>query len=125
MNRSDRDPRDAREPRAPLAPPEPALAQEIALLREHGYVVLAHLHRGGANRTSRARLALSNQYCQPWARQQENYTLAVPPDQVRALSLSPRVRALLGYSIHPPFMGHVGGLHPGRLIDSEKEPERE
>jgi ectoine hydroxylase-related dioxygenase (phytanoyl-CoA dioxygenase family) len=79
------------------------------------------VHRGGANRSTRPRLALSNQYCQPWARQQENYTLAVPPGQVRAQSMSQRVRALLGYSIHPPFMGHVGGVHPERLIEVEKE----
>jgi hypothetical protein len=50
----------------------------------------------------------------------------VPPDQVRAQSMSPRVRAMLGYSIHPPFMGHVGGIHPERLTeqmpDAEKEP---
>ena len=24
---------------------------------------------------------------------------------------------MLGYSIHPPFMGHVDGLHPLRLLD--------
>jgi ectoine hydroxylase-related dioxygenase (phytanoyl-CoA dioxygenase family) len=82
------------------------------------------VHRGGANRTARARLALSNQYCQPWARQQENYALAVPPEQVRDLVMSPRVRALLGYSIHPPFMGHVGGVHPERLIQAGMAPDR-
>ena len=73
------------------------------------------LHRGGANRTSRPRLGLSNQYCQPWARQQENYSLAIPPK--RARELPERVQQLLGYSIHPPFMGHVNGLHPRRLLD--------
>ena len=26
---------------------------------------------------------------------------------------------LLGYSIHPPFMGHVGGVHPARLLERE------
>jgi ectoine hydroxylase-related dioxygenase (phytanoyl-CoA dioxygenase family) len=72
------------------------------------------VHGGGANRSVGPRLAISNQYCQPWARQQENYTLAVPPHQVR--EMSPGVRALLGYSIHPPFMGHVGGVHPERLL---------
>jgi hypothetical protein len=25
---------------------------------------------------------------------------------------------MLGYSIHPPFMGHVNGMHPRRLIDA-------
>ena len=70
------------------------------------------LHRGGRNRSSATRLAVSNQYCQPWARQQENFTLAVPPE--RAQQLSPRLAELLGYSIHPPFMGHAGGMHPLR-----------
>jgi len=73
------------------------------------------LHRGGANRSERARLAISNQYCQPWARQQENYTLAIAAERVRRMP--ERVQALLGYSIHPPFMGHVEGVHPRRLLE--------
>jgi ectoine hydroxylase-related dioxygenase (phytanoyl-CoA dioxygenase family) len=73
------------------------------------------VHRGGANRSARPRLALSNQYCEPWARQQENYTLAIPP--ARARDLPERVQQLLGYSIHPPFMGHVNGVHPRRLLE--------
>jgi ectoine hydroxylase-related dioxygenase (phytanoyl-CoA dioxygenase family) len=72
------------------------------------------VHRGGANRSRHSRLALSNQYCQPWARQQENYTLAIPPERVRRMS--ERVQQLIGYSIHPPFMGHVNGVHPRRLL---------
>ena len=28
-----------------------------------------------------------------------------------------RIQSMLGYSIHPPFMGHVNGLHPLRLLD--------
>jgi ectoine hydroxylase-related dioxygenase (phytanoyl-CoA dioxygenase family) len=31
------------------------------------------MHRGGANRSAAPRLALSNQYCEPWARTQENF----------------------------------------------------
>jgi hypothetical protein len=34
-----------------------------------------------------------------------------------ALDYSPRIRGMLGYSIHPPFMGMVDGMHPSRLID--------
>lgn len=71
-------------------------------------------HGGGANRSDTPRLAISHQYCHPWARQQENYTLAVPPEA--AARLSPRIRAMLGFSIHPPFMGHAGGRHPERYI---------
>jgi ectoine hydroxylase-related dioxygenase (phytanoyl-CoA dioxygenase family) len=71
-------------------------------------------HRGGANRSDAPRLALSTQYCEPWARQQENFTLAVPREVAR--DLPERVLELLGYNIHPPFMGHVGGVHPKRLV---------
>jgi len=39
------------------------------------------VHRGGANRSDRPRLALSNQYCEPWARPQENYFLSIPPEK--------------------------------------------
>ncbi len=74
-------------------------------------------HRGGANRSSAPRLAITPQYCQPWARQMENMTLAVPPEVVSGYPR--RVQELLGYSIHPPFMGHVNGMHPARLIDPD------
>ena len=76
-------------------------------------------HRGGANRSKGPRLCVSPQYCQPWGRQQENMMLAVG---TRALDYSPRIRAMLGYSIHPPFMGMVDGMHPSRLIDPGYEP---
>ncbi len=71
-------------------------------------------HRGGGNRTAANRLAVTLQYCAPWARQQENMMLAVPAHIARGLP--PRVRALMGYSIHPPFMGHVDSMHPERLL---------
>ncbi|HZS15340.1 MAG TPA: phytanoyl-CoA dioxygenase family protein [Candidatus Dormibacteraeota bacterium] len=76
-------------------------------------------HRGGANRSPRRRLCVSPQYCQPWARQQENMMLSVGR---HALDYSPRIREMLGYSIHPPFMGMVDGMHPSRLIDSGYDP---
>lgn len=66
-------------------------------------------HRGGTNRTDRPRLGITPQYCEPWARQQENMILAVGS---AAASMPPRLQELLGYSIHPPFMGHVNGRHP-------------
>jgi ectoine hydroxylase-related dioxygenase (phytanoyl-CoA dioxygenase family) len=72
------------------------------------------VHRGGANRSNAPRLAFSNQYCQPWARQQENFFLGVPAE--RALAMSPRVQELLGYSIWPPFMGQVTASHPKKTL---------
>jgi ectoine hydroxylase-related dioxygenase (phytanoyl-CoA dioxygenase family) len=75
------------------------------------------LHRGGANRTDQPRRGFSMQYCQPWARTQENYFLTVSREQARAMS--PRLQALLGYSIHPPFMGHAAGRHPRKYLLGE------
>ncbi|MBT3331182.1 MAG: phytanoyl-CoA dioxygenase family protein [Rhodospirillaceae bacterium] len=71
-------------------------------------------HRGGGNRSAANRLAVTLQYCAPWARQQENMMLAVPPETTRTFST--RVQALMGYSIHPPFMGHIDSMHPERLL---------
>ena len=72
-------------------------------------------HAGGENSTSDGRLALTAQYCAPWLRPQENMSLAVPPEIVRTLEAP--LPSLLGYQIHPPFMGHVNGMHPNRLLD--------
>jgi ectoine hydroxylase-related dioxygenase (phytanoyl-CoA dioxygenase family) len=105
----------------PKKPPRPDwrdLVTDVTMPAGSVVVFLGTLvHRGGENRSARPRLGLSNQYCQPWARQQENYTVSVPREE--AARMSPRVQALLGYSIHPPFMGHVRGLHPRRLLESE------
>ena len=73
-------------------------------------------HAGGANVTDHFRLGISIQYVLSWARQQESYLLAMPPDAVKAVS--PRLRELLGYSIGPAFMGHVDGRHPEKLVSS-------
>jgi len=44
-------------------------------------------------------------------------TLAVPPEI--AAHLLERAQKLPGYSIHPPFMGYLNGVHPSRLFPSE------
>jgi ectoine hydroxylase-related dioxygenase (phytanoyl-CoA dioxygenase family) len=72
------------------------------------------LHRGGANSSSGKRRAFSNQYCQPWARPQENFFLAIPPQEVARMT--PKIQSLLGYSIHPPFMGQVTASHPLKTL---------
>jgi ectoine hydroxylase-related dioxygenase (phytanoyl-CoA dioxygenase family) len=72
------------------------------------------VHRGGANRSAAPRLAFSNQYCQPWARTQENFFLGVPRERVR--KMSPCLQQLLGYGIWPPFMGHVTASHPLKTL---------
>jgi ectoine hydroxylase-related dioxygenase (phytanoyl-CoA dioxygenase family) len=72
------------------------------------------VHRGGANRSAAPRLAFSNQYCQPWARQQENFMLGVPPEVARQMPL--RLQEMLGYSIYPPFMGQLTASHPAKAL---------
>ena len=74
-------------------------------------------HGSGANRTARPRLAVTCQYCEPWLRPQENFFLSVSKATVRAVSED--IRRMLGYSIHPPFMGMVDGMHPKRVLESE------
>lgn len=77
------------------------------------------VHRGGANRSTGIRTAISNQYCEPWARQQENFFLSIPKETVA--QMSPRLQSMLGYSIHPPFMGQVTARHPLKTIEPDFE----
>ena len=72
-------------------------------------------HGGGANRSTDPRLALTAQYCEPWLRPQEAFTLSTTRDTVRAVSED--IRRMLGYSVHPPFIGQVDGMHPKRLLE--------
>jgi ectoine hydroxylase-related dioxygenase (phytanoyl-CoA dioxygenase family) len=74
-------------------------------------------HRGGANRSDRPRLIITPQYCAGWVRQIENMALAIPAEV--AETLPARARELIGYSIFPPFMGYVDGVHPRRLLQAE------
>ena len=73
------------------------------------------VHGGGANRSDAPRLAITNQYCEPWARTQENFFLGIPREQARGFS--PRLLQLLGYDVMPPFMGQVTGSHPLKSLE--------
>ncbi|HZK98879.1 MAG TPA: phytanoyl-CoA dioxygenase family protein [Caulobacteraceae bacterium] len=97
---------------------EPAEGQ-IALEMPAGAVAVFQgtlVHGAGANRADAARLAFTSQYCEPWARTQENFYLAVPRDRVAAMSAP--LRSLLGYSIMPPFMGQVTASHPLKSLEA-------
>ena len=72
------------------------------------------VHAGGANRSHGERLGISIQYAAAWARQQENFMMALGVDGAR--ELPPRLQELIGYSIHPPFMGMIDGRHPKKLL---------
>ncbi len=93
-------------------------SQSIALEMPAGACVVFAgntLHRGGENTSADPRQALSNQYCQPWARTIENFFLSVPRELVR--EMSPRLQSLLGYSVLSPFMGQVSGSHPLKALE--------
>ena len=74
-------------------------------------------HRGGANNSDDRRLIVTPQFCKGWCRPLEQQLLAVPPE--KAAQLPQRAQELLGYSIHPPFMGYVDGMHPARALKAQ------
>jgi ectoine hydroxylase-related dioxygenase (phytanoyl-CoA dioxygenase family) len=71
-------------------------------------------HGGGANTTDTARLGVVMHYAASWLRPVENHVLVVPP--ALAATLPVRLQELLGYNIHPPFIGYVDGRHPAKLL---------
>jgi ectoine hydroxylase-related dioxygenase (phytanoyl-CoA dioxygenase family) len=81
------------------------------------FIVGSLWHGGGANRTDRTRLGVLLEYAAGWLRPQENHVIAVPPAVVR--TLEPRLQELLGYGIHPPFVGYVDGRHPRRALSDD------
>jgi ectoine hydroxylase-related dioxygenase (phytanoyl-CoA dioxygenase family) len=76
-------------------------------------------HGGGPNRTGHDRLGVVLHYAASWLRPVENHVLAVPPSVVSTLPV--RLQELLGYNIHPPFIGYVDGRHPRKLLE---DPDR-
>ncbi|MDQ3107944.1 MAG: phytanoyl-CoA dioxygenase family protein [Actinomycetota bacterium] len=76
-------------------------------------------HGGGANHTQERRLGVILEYVASWLRAQENHVTAVPVEVMR--TLSPRLQELLGYNIHPPFLGYVDGRHPRRSLGAPRD----
>jgi ectoine hydroxylase-related dioxygenase (phytanoyl-CoA dioxygenase family) len=101
----------------PDGPPAPG-APVVTAAMSPGSVLLylgTLVHAGGGNSTNDHRLGISIQYTTAWARQQENFMVALGTDGARQLPA--RLQELIGYSIHPPFMGMINGLHPRRLLE--------
>jgi ectoine hydroxylase-related dioxygenase (phytanoyl-CoA dioxygenase family) len=73
-------------------------------------------HSGGANRTDKPRMAFTGQYCDPYLRQIENFSLEVTPRQAK--EIPERLQELIGYSLHGTFMGFVDRHHPKRLLET-------
>ena len=73
-------------------------------------------HSGGANKTDKPRMAFTGQYCDPYLRQIENFSLEVSTEQAKQLPR--RMQELIGYSLHGTFMGFVDRHHPKRLLET-------
>jgi hypothetical protein len=71
-------------------------------------------HGGGANQSADSRLAVTCQYYEPWLRPQENFFLELSKDTLN--NIPEALLSMVGYSIHPPFMGMVNGMHPKRVL---------
>jgi len=75
------------------------------------------LHGGGSNRSNAPRTGLVLSYCLGWLRQAENHYLSIPLEQLRHFPL--RLQQLLGYFVHEPNLGCVGGQDPILLAKGE------
>ncbi|MEH6559963.1 MAG: phytanoyl-CoA dioxygenase family protein [Marinobacter sp.] len=75
-------------------------------------------HGGGSNQSAASRLAVTCQYCEPWLRPQENFFLELSQETLAAIP--EQLLSMVGYSIHPPFMGMVNGMHPKRTLSRKK-----
>jgi len=96
----------------------PDRSETVQAIMPAGSVILflgTTWHGGGENNSNAGRFAVTHQYCEAYMRQQENYLLELSKSTVR--KLSPQMQALVGYSIHPPFMGMVDGRHPLKTLE--------
>jgi len=106
-------------------PTEEDMKNAVSICMPPGSVCLfgSQLWHGGGQSLPDAppRLAIAFQYCEPYIRPQENQFLVVAPEEVP--KLSPRIQTLIGYSIHPPFIGHANGLHPLKALPNYIKPK--
>jgi len=72
------------------------------------------VHEGGPNTTDRPRLGITMNYNQAWLRQQENQYLILSPEDVARFP--ERLQRIVGWDIHPPFIGNVEGRIPMKLL---------
>jgi ectoine hydroxylase-related dioxygenase (phytanoyl-CoA dioxygenase family) len=78
-------------------------------------------HGGGENRSDSRRLAIVNNYCAGFLRQEECQLLALSQERVAAFR--PRLRRLVGYGTYRGLLGHVDQRSPESLVDQEAESE--
>ena len=77
----------------------------------------AMYHGGAENFTDGWRSALILGYSLGWLRQEENQYLVAPPELAK--KLSEKLQRLIGYQLHPPFLGWYEMNDPIRLLKGE------
>jgi hypothetical protein len=81
------------------------------------------IHGGGANETDANRIGVLLHYAPNWLRQEENQYLSCPPEIAK--TLSPELRALLGYTTGGQFLGFYSSpTQPGERGVEIGSPER-
>ena len=99
-------------------PPAPADAVPLEIPAGSAVFYVGSLwHGGGANRSDAPRLGVVLNYVAGWLRPIESHALGVPRAVVA--TLPERLREMLGYGLHPPFIGYVDGRHPRHLLAKE------
>ena len=76
-------------------------------------------HGAGHNTTDTPRTGLIIGYSLGWLRQEENQYLSVPPQVAKTLPLA--LQQLIGYAIHPPFLGFVDMKDPHSVLEETGE----
>ncbi|KIW01111.1 uncharacterized protein PV09_07399 [Verruconis gallopava] len=88
------------------------------------YFISTTWHSGGRNESTRPRMSMTVQYCQPYMRQIENQYLAVDPRKLD--EIPPRIVELMGYKTFAGFIGYADGLNPReaarRMVAWQQKP---
>ena len=93
-------------------------AETLQALMPAGSALVYHgslWHGGGANRGRSRRLGIVVNSCAGFLRQEECQLLALPRERVARMS--PRLRALVGYSTYKGLLCHVDQRNPAELLD--------
>lgn len=78
-------------------------------------------HGAGRNTTDEPRTGVLFGYSLGWLRQEENQYLAVPPEIASTLPQS--LQELIGYAVHPPFLGWVDMKDPSSVLGDGRSDE--
>ncbi|CZS92069.1 uncharacterized protein RCO7_00692 [Rhynchosporium graminicola] len=100
---------------------QPTRAEMIPAIMPAGsmvYFLNTLWHSGGANTSSASRRSMTIQYCQPWIRTYENFTVAQGWEDLDVLPK--RLLQLMGFSTHD-FMGYVDGRSPRAGVEMRRK----